>query len=259
VPFTPCHAAAALPFLRTPLPAAAVVLGTVAPDLPYYAPVGIPRELTHAPIGGVTVDPLLALAALALWWAVFRAPVLDLAPGAVRERMSPRTPLGRGGRLVRSLLLVLAGVLVGVATHLLWDWFTHPAGFVDVAPLWRESIGPFAVYRWLQYLSSAGGLAVLALWAWSWMRRTPRVARPSAVPEVARRAAWIGVAGVGVLVAAAVWIAGMRGGDAPFAPSLVFRTLVIAIGCAGAAAVLVCLAWWVARARLGRRASPAED
>ena len=31
-----------LPFLRTPLPASALVIGSLAPDLPYYVPVGEP-------------------------------------------------------------------------------------------------------------------------------------------------------------------------------------------------------------------------
>lgn len=36
MPFTPSHVAAALPFLRTPLIPAALVIGTMTPDLFYY-------------------------------------------------------------------------------------------------------------------------------------------------------------------------------------------------------------------------------
>jgi hypothetical protein len=39
VPFTPSHAAAVLPFLRTPLTASALVIGSITPDLPFYLPV----------------------------------------------------------------------------------------------------------------------------------------------------------------------------------------------------------------------------
>jgi len=36
VPFTGSHPAAVLPLLRTPLPSAALVIGSLVPDLPYY-------------------------------------------------------------------------------------------------------------------------------------------------------------------------------------------------------------------------------
>ena len=42
MPFTASHPAAILPFLRTPLPASALVAGSIAPDLPYYVPVDVP-------------------------------------------------------------------------------------------------------------------------------------------------------------------------------------------------------------------------
>ena len=38
MPFTGSHAAAVLPFARSRLPASALVIGSVAPDLPYYLP-----------------------------------------------------------------------------------------------------------------------------------------------------------------------------------------------------------------------------
>ena len=76
MPFTPSHAAAVLPFLRTPLPASALVAGSVAPDLPYYLPGDLSWE-THSALAVVTTDLLLggiaaALAGLAgyLWGAL---------------------------------------------------------------------------------------------------------------------------------------------------------------------------------------------
>ena len=56
MPFTPSHAAAVLPFLRTPLPASALVVGSITPDLPFYLPVGFPWP-THTALAvlGTTV------------------------------------------------------------------------------------------------------------------------------------------------------------------------------------------------------------
>lgn len=46
MPFTGSHPAAVLPFLRTPLPASALVVGSIAPDVPFSLPVTPPWE-TH--------------------------------------------------------------------------------------------------------------------------------------------------------------------------------------------------------------------
>ncbi len=53
MPFTPSHAAAVLPFLRTPLPASALVIGSIAPDLPFHLPVDFPWR-THTAQAVVT-------------------------------------------------------------------------------------------------------------------------------------------------------------------------------------------------------------
>jgi hypothetical protein len=65
VPLTPSHAAAVLLFLRTPLPPSALVIGSMAPDLPYYLPVDVPFR-THTALAVVTTDLLLGIVA----WAV---------------------------------------------------------------------------------------------------------------------------------------------------------------------------------------------
>src|SRR3982751_6325377 len=126
MPFAPSHVAAALPFLRTPLLPAAVVVGTVAPDIPYYLPLVIPRELTHSLLGLVTVDLGFGVLGALAWWFVLREAVVDLLPRVIGtriprvERMAWR-PARWGWPLTIALLLL--SVLVGAATHLLWASF----------------------------------------------------------------------------------------------------------------------------------------
>ena len=93
MPFTPSHAAAVLPFLGTPLPASALVIGSVAPDLPYYLPVELPWD-THTASAVVTVDLLLGALAWVVWHALLAEPALAGAPGALRSRLTG-VPLGR--------------------------------------------------------------------------------------------------------------------------------------------------------------------
>ena len=67
MPFTVSHIAAALPFRHAPLIPAAVVVGTMAPDIPYYVPLFVPQDLSHSLLGLVTIDLALALVGVLAW------------------------------------------------------------------------------------------------------------------------------------------------------------------------------------------------
>ncbi|TPW76495.1 DUF4184 family protein [Schumannella soli] len=277
MPFTPSHAAVALLARRSPLPVAAVAAGAVAPDLPYFAPVPFPRELSHSLLGAVTVDPLFALSALALWWWMLRAPLVALAPSALRRRLPfPFESIGssarrtRGGVPVFVALTVLAAVL-GVLTHLGWDWFTHAEGLAALWPAWGAPVGPLAVDKWAQHASSVLGLAVLAVVALRALRRADIGAAgapgASAVPgspavprerstgiRVAALTAPVIAAGVGGLLR---WVLGMTAGIAPFSPALVFSVARVTIGSGAAVLVLVVAVWWIAELRRRRSTAAA--
>jgi hypothetical protein len=177
VPFTGSHPAAVLPFLRTPLPASALVIGSMAPDLPFYLP--LPQWYpTHTWLAGLTTDLLLGLLAWALWHGLLAGPALATAPAALRGRLEGRVAPGLAGRLasVRRVVLLVVALLLGTATHLAWDEFTHAGRWgAEHIPALAESWGPLPGYRWLQYASSVVGLAVLLVWFVRWWRRTPAV------------------------------------------------------------------------------------
>jgi hypothetical protein len=237
VPFTASHPAAVLPLLRTPLPASALVAGSIAPDLPFYLPVPIPWA-THTAVAVVTVDVLLGGLAWALWHGLLAAPALATAPAGLRARL-PGIRLGvrcrlAGPPMVAWFLLALA---TGAATHVLWDEFTHPRRWgTELFPVLDQSWGLLPGYRWLQYVTSlVGGLALL-LWLVRWWRRTP--ARPvSAQP--ATRWVWLLLVTIGAVA----------GGTAAVrSPSIGAAAFVGATWAGGAvlvAAVVLALGWRV--------------
>jgi hypothetical protein len=235
MPFTPSHAAAVLPFLRTPLPASALVAGSVSPDLPYYLPVELPWE-THSALAVVTTDLLLGGLAWAVWHALLAEPTVAAAPRALRARLSG-VPLGLTVRLrsVRALAWTVLALVLGAATHVLWDEFTHASRWgTEHLPALADTWGPVEGYRWLQYASSLVGGAVLLLWAAHWWQRTPRVVlpvRPATWP------AWAAVTASGAVLAV---VGALR------APDL--RTAAVAVatwggGGAIAAAMALSLVW----------------
>lgn len=174
MPFTGSHPAAVLPLLRTPLPSAALVIGSLAPDLPYYLP-GRPDIVTHTATALLSTDVLVGLGAWLVWVLVLERPVRAVAPRRLAARLPPApTVRERLGSPVRVVLVLLA-VAVGAGTHVGWDEFTHPGRFGDRhVPLLAEQLGPIAGHQWAQYLSSVVGLVVLAVWAVRWWTRTPQ-------------------------------------------------------------------------------------
>lgn len=235
MPFTGSHPAAVLPFLRTPLPASALVIGSMAPDFPYYLPFQ-PALYTHTAGAIVTTDLLLGALAWALWHGVLAAPATAAAPPALRGRLAG-VPVGLGGRLdgVRAVVLTLAGLAVGSATHVLWDEFTHPRRWgTQHIPALAGDWGPLPGYRWLQYAGGLVGGLVLLAWLLLWWRRTP--GRTEADPR-APRWPWAVLAGTGA-------VAGIAGAlTAPSLGAAGFAGATWAGGAALAVAVVLSLGW----------------
>ena len=251
MPFTPSHIAAALPFLRTPLLPSAVVIGSMAPDVPYYLPVRVPRDLTHSLVGVPTIDLLISVVLVVIWYAVLRAPIVDLAPAVIRTRMPALGPVawrppGRSWPIAVALMML--GAIVGILTHLAWDSFTHEGWLVDALPVLQERVGPLPLVAWLQHISTVAGLVILAVFATRWVRTTPPdAAYSSSTTAGFRAAAWGAVVGAFGVTGLVVWIGFIAFGLPPFDPSPVFLATTAAGGAAGLMGLIVCGIWWIAR------------
>lgn len=235
MPFTPAHVAAVLPLRgRLHLPFAALAAGSMSPDLPYFLPfsAAIPRFVTHS-VGGVfTWDLLFGLAMWLAWRWI--APIMhDVVPSPIRNRWRP--PAGTGHP--PAWWAVGLAVIIGSATHVLWDFFTH-------AGHWATTVGPLATtypsprgsmagYRYLQYASGAVGLAVVL---WVGYRQPGTPSGPRRQPGTAALAPALVFAGA--LMAVAVRVTTMH--DATDRRALVFATVTSSISGAALALVLVC-------------------
>lgn len=266
MPFTPAHAVVAIPFARTPLPAAAIAVGAMTPDVPLFFRVGIDYWLTHDWIGAVLVDLPLALMLLLVWRVVLRPAVPQLTPRWFAQRWprgwsdpaagwwetwGPRaaTALER----VRTVALLVLALLLGIATHLVWDAFTHEGRWgSDVVPALETVVGPFALVKWAQYASSAVGLAIIALWGLAVLRRADPVPPPRVAPAWVRGA--VAVALPASLAIAGVVVAVIAGG--PDATG--WRIFLGRVGTTGAGLFLVILGL-VAAAITLRAARHARD
>ena len=211
VPFTFSHAAAALVFPRRRLSFSALVVGAMAPDYLYFILLSHSSRYGHTLPGIFLFSWPCGVVVLWLFHALFKRPLLSLAPDAIARRVTvddlsyPFWPISR-------FLMVAISVLLGVFTHVIWDAFTHESGlFVTVVPELKLYFGlHMPMYAFLQLASSAVG-ALLLVWAyWRWCKKTPLRDEPL-VPQLSMNAR---IAIFGVCAMAALAFALPYGWDA---------------------------------------------
>jgi uncharacterized protein DUF4184 len=204
VPFTLAHPAAVLPlrsarYLRT----APLIIGAMAPDVPYFLPGSLGRFMpdTHEFEGSYTTDLVLGYILLSGIFILRRPLTALLSPRARWLCLNALAPLRQHWS---AWALAALGLIVGIWSHLLWDSFTHMDGWTvrRVAALSAPvSFGPYTeqLCHVLQYVSSVFGLLVMVIWYW----RLPAPAALPAEPGAARSAArpiLVLVAAAGLLI-----------------------------------------------------------
>lgn len=249
MPFTPSHIAAVLPFARTPLAPAALAIGSMAPDIPYFVPGDIAREFTHSLHGAVSIDLAIGLLAFVSWLFVLRQPVLDYAPGWVRERM-PARPRWRARNAALTGALLVAALEIGILTHLLLDEFTHEGGWLDsIAPWAGAQVGTFVAANLIHAVVSIALGLVLARWVRRWVQRTPREPRMTRLTNRGRRTTWIGLTAVLAAVGASWWLVSIGAGEPPLDPDLLGHSFFVGAGVTGAVGLALALVWHLRKAR----------
>jgi len=268
VPFTPSHAVVALPFVRTPLPFGAVAVGSMAPDVPLFFPVGVTYEQTHGFPSLLLFSVPVAVLLYLVWLLLLRPAARALLPTSIGSRLpaswdgreaGPVPGAGSRTGLVRSVPWALLALVLGVVTHVLWDAFTHPDRFGStLVPALAERWGPLVGTQWAQYASSLGGLVVLAIAAARYLRRTPPAppsSRPATVSTRRIRLAFWGSL-IAALVAGVVVVASTRGlpTDVHTAKSFTFFAGTLAGALVLVATAVAAVAVQLARSGRARRA-----
>ena len=193
MPFTVSHAAAVLPLHRyTKLPLTALMVGSMAPDFGYFFSYEASRPLTHS-IPGLFV---FALPVGLLVWLFYVAMLEKATITLLSDRWHTR--FAHTEAITASLIgRASLAIVLGAATHLLWDSFTHRGTFMtDAFPILLVATPGFPwlpIYHLLHALSSVVGLLILARWARHLHRQPAKsLIRPYKIRERARIGAlWV--------------------------------------------------------------------
>ncbi len=166
MPFTLAHPAAVLPFKRfcpRYLSFPALIAGSVSPDLSYFFSRYNLGPLAHHPIKGFLFGVPVGLLILAIFY-LFRQPALKMLPNRYREIFQPLLshPIG-------TPVIILLSLILGVATHIVWDTFTHNHSVLVrhlalfQIPLFKVGAHTVRVVHVLSYICSFLGVFWLCL------------------------------------------------------------------------------------------------
>jgi hypothetical protein len=235
MPYAFAHPAAVVPaakLLGHRAVPSALAIGSMAPDAWYLVPL-LERDHTHSGLGALVFCMMAGLFAYAAFHLVFKQPLLALLPRGFAGRLAAWTPPGLPAV---PWPWVLTSLLAGIATHLLWDAFTHKGHLAFVEAVLFPGV---PLYRALQHASTLLGSAFLAGWLWRKLRAMPpRFDLPQARPVV-RLLTYAAM----VILPAAAFLGTLDTLDSTFWRTALRGGAVMAACTFGLVALVFCLAW----------------
>ncbi len=169
MPFTAAHPALMLPLLRwgRVLPSALVV-GSITPDFEYFLRMQVKGIHGHTLAGLVYFNLPIGLVLLLAFHQVVKRSLIDNLPGPVQRRLRSLREFDFLSYWKQRYLSVLVCLLVGSASHLFWDSFTHNNGYFvnEFRPYYNAVSLPlgevnYPLFYALQYISSVVGMVLI--------------------------------------------------------------------------------------------------
>lgn len=169
MPFTFSHPAIVLPLTYLPrqwFSLTGLVIGSLTPDFEYFLRMRIKSNYSHTIDGLFWFDLPLGLLLVFIFHNIVRNSLFDNLPTILKSRFSAFRQFDWNGHFQKNWLVVIISILIGAASHILWDSFTHDHGyFVMIIPTLQNSVDLFGrqipILKILQHTSTLiGGLVI---------------------------------------------------------------------------------------------------
>lgn len=182
MPFTMAHPLLPL-LIRKGIPRlslTAAVAGSVMPDMANFFLTYEHGAAGHSLKAVILFDFPVGLILCFLFHRLIRNPFVNNLPRVYRQRYIGYTTFNWSGYAMQHKLRIILSLLTGIATHIVWDSFTHHDGLVvGMMPLLAAKIPvagtTYPVFHLLQLLSSIGGMWLLHVY----IVRRPLTAGPA--------------------------------------------------------------------------------
>lgn len=144
MPFTFSHPAIVLPLKYLPkkwFSFTGLIIGSMTPDFEYFIRMKIQSNYSHTIAGIFWFDLPLALLLSFIFHNIVKDPLFDNLPNTIKSRFIFFKTFKWNDYFKQNWIVVIVSILIGTASHLLWDSFTHDHGyFVTHVPELQESI-----------------------------------------------------------------------------------------------------------------------
>ena len=144
MPFTLSHPAIVLPATYLPkkyYSLSGLIIGSMTPDFEYFIRMRDYSKYSHTLAGIFWFDVPLGLALIFIFHNVVRNTLIEYLPFSLNVRFSVFEKFNWNSYFIKNIVVVLVSLLVGIASHLFWDSFTHRGGyFAEAIPVLRDKI-----------------------------------------------------------------------------------------------------------------------
>ena len=144
MPFTFSHPAAVLPFNYLPkrfISMTGLVTGSMAPDFEYFIRMKDRSVYSHTWAGIFYFDLPLTIILAFLFHNLVRNDLIDNLPGFLKNRLQFVKDFNWSKHFKANFTIVVISVIIGVATHIVWDGFTHAhAQFVEIFTILKKHV-----------------------------------------------------------------------------------------------------------------------
>ena len=182
MPFTLSHPVAAVPlkkYLGQYGGLSALFIGAMVPDFVYMLPqefVYHYRLTSHSIMGLFKVCLPMGVLFFYLYHLLMAPAIVAVFPDILRRKLPEHLCQGQCPPMHNGHIIIVS-LLIGAATHIIWDAFTHENAIPQYieflrTPLMTLDNWQIMPFRVLQHLSTVLGLMLLLWWIWRWFYET---------------------------------------------------------------------------------------
>src|SRR5688572_28164127 len=150
MPFTPAHPAIILPFIRSRyFSATGLIAGSMSPDFEYFFKMSVSSMHSHTVAGLFYFDlPVTILISLVFHLVVKKNLIYNL-PLFLQKKIQALLEIDFIKYLREHAWIFVISALLGAASHILWDSFTHNNSFfVRTLPFYKGTHVPLGGARY---------------------------------------------------------------------------------------------------------------
>jgi hypothetical protein len=169
MPFTFSHPAIVLPLTSISnkwISATGLIIGSMVPDFEYFLRMKVKSDYSHTLAGTFWFDLPVALVTAFVFHNIVRNCLINNLPGSLKSRAANFHKFGWNRHFKEYWFIVILSILIGVASHIFWDNFTHVDGyFVKTFPALNNTVEIFGfkspVFKLLQHGSTLLGALLI--------------------------------------------------------------------------------------------------